>query len=65
MADSLFSTAEASQLLAIASRTVRQHAQAHNIGRRIGRDWIFDPRDIELIRDRIGRRGRPRLSDAG
>jgi len=51
-------TKQVSILLKIAERTVRLHA--HNLKvKKVGRDYIFMPEDIEKVKARIGRVGRP------
>ena len=51
-------TKEISVLLRIAERTVRLHARNLKI-KKVGRDYIFMPEDIEKVRARIGKVGRP------
>ena len=51
-------TKEISVLLRIAERTVRLHAKNLKI-KKVGRDYIFMPEDIEKVRARIGKVGRP------
>ena len=51
-------TKEISVLLGIAERTVRLHARNLKI-KKVGRDYIFMPEDIEKVRARIGKVGRP------
>lgn len=55
----LSSTAAAARDLGIAPRTVRQHAESLGVGTRLGRDLFFAPSDIERIRARVGKPGRP------
>lgn len=51
-------TKQVSTLLGIAERTVRLHANNLKI-KKVGRDYIFMPEDIEKIKEKIGKVGRP------
>jgi hypothetical protein len=51
-------SSEVASLLKLARVTVIKHAQ--NLGvQKIGRDYIFTDKDIEKIKARIGKVGRP------
>lgn len=59
----LVTTDEATDLLGITRRSVQALARRHDIGWRIGRDWLFRPEDIAALRERVGRVGRPPRDD--
>ena len=59
--EKLYTTAEAAEMTGRKPVTVRQLAATHGIGRRIGRDWVFDDNDILRLRN-IPKPGRPIVS---
>jgi hypothetical protein len=58
MSDRLYNSTEAGKLTGRAAVTVRQLAKTHNIGRLIGRDWVFTEDDIKRLKA-IPKPGRP------
>ena len=64
METNVYSVNQAQHLLAQAGRhirpvTIRWLARTHGIGRKIGRDWLFDDDDIAALLA-LPRQGRPR-----
>jgi hypothetical protein len=54
-------TKQVSKLLGIKESQTRKHA--HNLKiKKVGRDYVFMPEDIEKVRSRIGKVGRPSKS---
>jgi len=56
-----YTSAEAAQRLHISPSGIRKHAERHGIGNKKGRDWYFMERDIERLREHLGKRGRPSI----
>jgi hypothetical protein len=55
----LYSTREAAALLGVSEPRIRQLARRLGIGRRIGDVWVFTPGDLDRMRARNRRPGRP------
>ena len=51
-------TEQVSKMLGLSTRQIRKQAKNLKI-RKVGRDYIFMPEDIEKVRSRIGKVGRP------
>jgi len=60
----LLSVADAAEQLGIKERRMQVLIREHNLGRRIGRDWVLTPADVERVRSRPGA-GRPPLERLG
>lgn len=45
--------------IGVTGGTVRRRARIHNIGTRLGRDWLFTAEDMQLLRRISGKAGRP------
>jgi hypothetical protein len=58
MTENFYNTTEAGRLTGKKPVTVRQLAKTHNIGTRVGRDWVFTEADIERLKA-IPKPGRP------
>jgi hypothetical protein len=56
---SLHTAAQVAALLGLSARQVRHLARLHSVGQRIGGAWLFRTRDIEKLRGRKTKRGRP------
>jgi hypothetical protein len=56
----LYSTTEAGEILGLSRIAVIQHCKRNNIGKKIGRDWVLTEEDLNKIRERIGKTGRPK-----
>lgn len=61
--ESLYNSEQAGEMTGRKAVTVRQLAQAHQIGKRIGRDWVFTDDDIMRLRS-IPKPGRPPFKKA-
>ncbi len=55
-----YTTPQAAELLGVAQSTIRKHARLLGI-KRIGRDYIFTPTQIDALRQSLAssKRGRP------
>jgi hypothetical protein len=58
MTEELYTAAEVAERTGRSPVTVRQLARTHNIGRRLGRDWVFTAADIEALTT-LPKPGRP------
>lgn len=56
----LYNTSEAGVLLGLSRIAIIQHCKRNNIGKKVGRDWVLTEEDIDQIRDRLGKVGRPK-----
>jgi len=56
----IYTTKDVSEELGISYRTVQQHHQLYGIGEKIAGRLIFSREDIEYIRSRKGRVGKPK-----
>jgi len=63
----IYTTKTAADALGLSAASLRQYATRYGIGERVGRDWIFTPADLDVVRSRKGKRGRPKkpAADAG
>lgn len=59
----LLTTADAARELGVSPQRVRQLAVSRGVGQRIGRDWVFTRRDIEVLHARNRTVGRPKRED--
>jgi excisionase family DNA binding protein len=50
--EKLYSTAEAAKILGISVIRVQKLAQEGRMGRKIGRDWVFNDDDLEAVKNR-------------
>jgi hypothetical protein len=57
----LYTSDEAAAELGITRRRVLQLAESRNVGRKLGRDWVFTNSDIDAMRVRVP--GRPATND--
>lgn len=46
------STKQVAELLGITARAVRFWAERHEIGQKVGRDWVFTDEDIDRLKQR-------------
>ncbi len=46
----LYTAEEAAKLTGINLVTLRRRARVYKIGRRVGRDWLFEPADLDKLR---------------
>lgn len=53
----LLTTADVADRLGLTPSRVRALARSRGVGRRVGRDWLFDASDLERLRER--KAGRP------
>ena len=53
----IYTSDEAAAELGITRRRVLQLAESRNVGRKLGRDWVFTPDDVDAMRVRTP--GRP------
>jgi hypothetical protein len=60
MEDKLYTSAEVAKETRREPRTIRSLAERHQIGRKIGRDWVFTPAELERFREVDPRGGKPR-----
>ena len=61
----LRSTQQAADELGITMRMVQAHALRHDIGWKVGPgQYVFRPEDMDALREHLGKRGRPRKSEA-
>lgn len=51
---------EAGDLLSLSHNSLRVYARKYRVGEKRGRDWFFSDADLELIRFRMGKIGRPK-----
>jgi len=51
-------TSQVAEKLGVSGRRVRQLAREYNVGSLLGRDWIFEHSDIELLEKRKTKPGR-------
>ena len=58
MADKLFSTLDVARITGHQDISIRRQAKVHNIGLKMGRDWVFTQEDIDKI-IAVQKRGRP------
>ena len=56
----LFTAAEVAAKLGLSKASVRAYATRYDVGTKYGRDWLFTEADIEAIRNRQGKIGRPK-----
>jgi len=63
----IYTAQTAADTLGLSAASLRQYAARYGVGTKMGRDWIFNDADIEVIRSRMGKRGRPKkpAADAG
>lgn len=62
--EKLMTSEEVAAVLGVNDSRVRQLARAGLLnGRRVGRDWIFTPADVEEYQQRRPPRGRPPRAD--
>ena len=54
----MITTAEMAERVGLSTRQVRHLAEQHNIGQRVGGQWIFAEDDVDRFEVRRGR-GRP------
>jgi excisionase family DNA binding protein len=54
-----YTTREAAAALGVSPRRVRQAIARDNIGEKRGRDWLLTQADVDYLRSRLGRVGRP------
>lgn len=59
MTDRLYTTADAARELKVSVPLVKKIRAAMSIGRKVGRDWLFTSADLEAMRRRNTRIGRP------
>lgn len=50
----IYSAAQVAEMLGLTRQRVTQCARRWGIGRKLGREWMFAPADVEAIRDRQG-----------
>ena len=55
---------EAGDILGLSPDSFRVYARKYQVGEKRGRDWFFSDADLEIIRSRMGRVGRPRKEQA-
>jgi len=58
----LYSIAEVAKITGKAVVTVRMLVRSHNLGKKVGRDWVLTDDDIEKLRNIPGP-GRPPKAD--
>lgn len=56
----MITTTKAAAILGLSPVTVRALANKHNIGEKLGRDWVFRPADLAKLTARNTKQGRPR-----
>jgi hypothetical protein len=54
-----YTTREAAAALGISPRRVRQAISRDGIGEKRGRDWMLTQNEVDYLRSRLGRVGRP------
>lgn len=55
---------DAAGRLGVSRESVVYHCRKNGVGKKIGRDWMLSEKDIEAIRSRMGRVGRPRKTES-
>ena len=50
----IYSAADVAEVLGLSRQRVTQCARRWRIGKKLGREWMFAPADVEAIRDRQG-----------
>ncbi len=53
-------TKEIAEELGLSIRRVQQARETLGLGQKIGKTWIYTDEEMEKIRERIGKRGRPK-----
>lgn len=51
---------DAAERLGVSRESVVYHCRNNGVGQKIGRDWVLSEEDIQAIRSRMGKVGRPR-----
>lgn len=59
MPDETYTAPEVSNMLSLSEDRVRRLAIALHVGRKHGRDWLFNAADVAAMRARNTQRGRP------
>ena len=59
----IFTAAEAAKILGLSKESMRAYATRYGVGTKHGRDWLFTKEDIEAIRSRRGKFGRPKTEE--
>ena len=54
-----YTTAEAAADLGLSVARILQAIRTYGIGTKRGRDWLLTAQEVDMIRNRIGQRGRP------
>jgi hypothetical protein len=56
-----YTTKQVGCMLGLTEHAIKSYCQRYPaIGQKIGRDWLLSEKDIEFIKTRIGKRGRPK-----
>ena len=61
----LYTTAQVAERLGLSRRRVLALALSRGLGRKLGRDWIFDEEDIEGMQIRVAGRPWPATTAVG
>jgi len=60
----IYTTKEAATALGVSTRRVQQACKRDGLGRKHGRDLLLTDADMEYIRSRMGRVGRPGINQS-